>query len=127
MPPPELLDFDSFAPEVKDDNPLNIEALELEATEFPEMASLPPPHLPDEDGVHFQAPPDQHSPSRVESHNMWSGEVVSGSPEDKRNVEILSYLQSAAPPEAVSADVGVNGSYAASYSSSDQQLPAESK
>lgn len=126
MPPPEFPDFDSFAPEPKESNAMNIAALELEATEFPESGSLPPPPPPDEDGVHFQAPPVQHSPSHVGSQNMWSGEVHTGSLEEKRNGKILSYLQSIAPPEPVSADVGVNGSHAENNSGSEQQLPSES-
>ncbi|KAI7809994.1 hypothetical protein IRJ41_020691, partial [Triplophysa rosa] len=124
VPPPEFPDFDSFAAEAKESNAMNIAALELEATEFPESGSLPPPPLPDEvDGVRFQAPLVQRSPSRDGSQNMWSGEVHTGSLEEKRNVKILS---SVAPSEPVSADVGVNGSHVSNHSSGEQQLPSES-
>ncbi|KAA0719539.1 hypothetical protein E1301_Tti018437 [Triplophysa tibetana] len=109
-PPPEFPHFDSFAQEAKEGNAMNIPALELEATEFPETSSL----LNEGDSVNFQAPLVQHSPSRDGSQNMWSGEVLTGSLEEKRNVKILS---SVAPSEPASADVEANGSHVSNHSS----------
>ncbi|XP_073720497.1 uncharacterized protein [Misgurnus anguillicaudatus] len=128
-PPPEFPDFDTCAPDTNDSNPINIAALELEATECLHRVSdsLPPPTLPDEDdGLRVRATLVQVSAGHVGPKNTWSGELHSGSvDEESRSVEALPYLQSVPPPETVTADLGENGSHAAFNLSSEQQLTSE--
>uniref|UniRef100_A0A8C2I189 Si:ch211-188c16.1 n=1 Tax=Cyprinus carpio TaxID=7962 RepID=A0A8C2I189_CYPCA len=69
VPPPEFPDFDVSAPEATDSDAINLEALDFEASGFPEFDSLPPPPvLPDEDdGLLSQSSEEMRNVSNTES------------------------------------------------------------
>ncbi|XP_042625280.1 uncharacterized protein LOC109100036 [Cyprinus carpio] len=119
VPPPEFPDFDISAPEAIDSNAINLAALDLEATEFPEFDSLPPPPpLPDEDdGLHPQAVLVQHCLSNFGPKSTQSEDALCQSLEDA--------LISASASEAVTSDLRTNGSHASFNLSAEQQLPSE--
>ncbi|XP_051553460.1 uncharacterized protein LOC127440724 [Myxocyprinus asiaticus] len=114
VPPPEFPDFDIPVPGDTVSSAINIAALELEATEFPESDSLPPFPVPDEDSsLDFQAVV------------IRSKEGLAGSVESSRSVEIMTSLQSVVPPEPVTSEVQMNGSHTAFNLSTEHQLPSE--
>ncbi|ROL45912.1 FYN-binding protein 1 [Anabarilius grahami] len=119
VPPPEFPDFDISAPEATDHNAINLAALELEATEFPD--SLPPPPLPDEDnGLDLQALLVTCCPNNIGPQNMQSGDVLCQSSDEARNVGIL-----ASATDLATSDLKRNGSHAAFNLNSEHQLPSE--
>ncbi|XP_051985180.1 uncharacterized protein LOC127645564 [Xyrauchen texanus] len=112
VPPPEFPDFDIPTPGDTDSSAINLAALELEATEFPESDSLPPLPVPDEDNsLDFQ------------TVVMRSRDGLAGSIESSRSVEIMTSLQSVVPPEPVTSDLQMNGSHTAFNLSIEHQLP----
>lgn len=119
VPPPEFPDFDISAPEATDHNAINLAALELEATEFPD--SLPPPPLPDEgNGLDLQALLVTCCPNNIGAQNMQSGDVLCQSSDEVRNVGIL-----ASATDLATSDLKMNGSHAAFNLNSEHQLPSE--
>lgn len=118
VPPPEFPDFDISAPEATDHSAINLAALELEATEFPD--SLPPPPLPDEgNGLDLQALL-VTCPNNNVAHNMQSGDVLCQSSDEARNVGILP-----SATDLVTSDLKMNGSHASFNLNSEHQPPSE--
>uniref|UniRef100_A0A8C1C103 Si:ch211-188c16.1 n=1 Tax=Cyprinus carpio carpio TaxID=630221 RepID=A0A8C1C103_CYPCA len=118
VPPPEFPDFDVSAPEATDSDAINLEALDFEASGFPEFDSLPPPPaLPDEDdGLLSQAVLVQHCPSHSGPKSTQSEDALCQSSEEMRNVSNT---------ESVTSDLRSNGSHTTFNLSSEHQLPSE--
>ncbi|XP_026062824.1 uncharacterized protein LOC113046142 isoform X1 [Carassius auratus] len=119
VPAPEFPDFDISAPEATDSNGINLVALDLEATEFPELDSFPPPPpLPlqdEDDGLRSQAVLVQRCPSPLRPKSMRLEDALGQSSEEVREVSST---------EPVTSDLRPNGSHTSFSLSREHQLPS---